>query len=327
MLQALTWIIVLVYTIVFNIYWKEGYKQFDSVNSHIRGSLKGAIKTNFNKIELDQLNNFDKVQALYNRVWDLTKNDDYAPEMEDSFFVPTNVFITPDQTLTECPDFNQKCKTDKDCRPSENQEWTSPQNSIKSGNCITSTEKQGKYCQVSGWCPLETNISLASSTMAILNNTSHLKIKIDNHVQFTEFNLDRQTDKAFTVEETVVEAITRLHCRKNCKKNCKKHCLGDYAQLVNSFKIRKEEKTDLTYKDIAIRGGIIDVHIHWSCYLGWTQTALFGELASAEDKCKDPTFKFILNPPFHKDDDPYWGFKNPFRKGIRCDKSTVLPNV
>ena len=191
-----------------------------------------------------------------------------------------------------------------------------------------STAQRNKaYCQVSGWCPLETNISLASSTMAILNNTGHLKIEIDNHVQFTQFNLDRRSYKSFTVEETVVEAMTRLNCRKNCKKNCKKHCLGDYAKHTKLYEKQKEEETDLTYKDIAIRGGIIDVHIHWSCYLGSTQIALFGELASAEEKCKDPTFKFILIPPFHKDGDPYWGFKNQSQEGIRCDKSIMLPNV
>ena len=96
---------------------QEAYKDYDKVTSDVRGSLVGALRTEFSA---RQLNHVDpKDLKLYNRFWDLTKNDDFAPEMENSFFVPTNVFITTNQRRGKCSEWDQtrsSCRRDKDCK-------------------------------------------------------------------------------------------------------------------------------------------------------------------------------------------------------------------
>ena len=103
--QSLTIIVVLVYTIGYSIMYLEAYKEFDTITSDVRGSLVGALTTNFTLEELDHVNKTDL--SFYNRFWDLTKSDDFGPYMERSFFVPTNVLITTNQKRGTCPDYPQ----------------------------------------------------------------------------------------------------------------------------------------------------------------------------------------------------------------------------
>ena len=128
---------------------QEAYKDYDKVTSDVRGSLVGALRTDFSA---RQLNHVDpKDLKLYNRFWDLTKNDDFAPEMENSFFVPTNVFITTNQKRGKCSEWDQtksSCRRDKDCK-STSTLYAINNHGVRTGKCMSETRSSTqKSCEV-----------------------------------------------------------------------------------------------------------------------------------------------------------------------------------
>ena len=302
---------------------------------------------------------------LYNRVWDLTKNDDFAPEMENSFFVPTNIFITPNQQRGACPEFirtNQTCTSDADCSSSDKM-WAVNDHGVRTGKCVdikenTASSRSGssrwpssrssvrarKSCEVRGWCPLETGKSLASSTKAILEDTKHFHLQIRNHVQFSMFGLDWGIRRDFNVQDVVEEAIKSFNKCKKCQLYSGKvsefwdEVLGDADDSTTTKKPARRTKrslkrttkqampkrtvkttpiprkgstakipvSDVTYHDIAMKGAVINVGIHWSCHMG----ILRGSSQSYFRKHCLPKITFILMPSHRPD-----GFKDPERKG------------
>jgi hypothetical protein len=150
--------------------------------SDVRGSLSGALITKFTREELNFVT--PKDLPLYNRFWDLTKNDDFAPEMEKSFFVPTNIFITSDQKVGKCHDPAQPCKTHSNCGDEIKSGWTRDGSGVRTGRCLRAG------CEVKAWCPTERVPDLPSNTTAVLEGTKNFTLQISTHVQFHDFNLD-----------------------------------------------------------------------------------------------------------------------------------------
>ena len=134
-----------------NLHIQEAYKDYDKVTSDVRGSLVGALKTEFTAAQLNHVQSQDL--PLYNRYWDLTKNDDFAPEMENSFFVPTNVFITTNQKRGECSEFDQtrsSCSLASDCKE-KSKFYAINNHGVRTGRCISEpSSRTGKSCQVTG---------------------------------------------------------------------------------------------------------------------------------------------------------------------------------
>ena len=134
-----------------NLNIQEAYKDYDKVTSDVRGSLVGALKTEFTAAQLNHVQARDL--PLYNRYWDLTKNDDFAPEMENSFFVPTNVFITRNQKRGECSEFDQtrsSCRANSDCKV-KSELYAINNHGVRTGRCIGERSSgTGKSCEVTG---------------------------------------------------------------------------------------------------------------------------------------------------------------------------------
>lgn len=286
--QLLAVVVVLIYTIVYSIIFKEAYKEFDTITSDVRCRLVGALRTQFTESEL---NNVDRADLpFYNRFWDLTKNDDFAPEMENSFFVPTNLYVTTNQKRGTCPDSSQVCLTNRDCIP-KNTLWSDNDQGVKTGNCI-SVPGKNKSCEVTGWCPLETGDTIPSSTKAILEDTRNFQLHISNHVQFTQFNLDSGHRANFFVGNVVDEAIKR---HNNCKRcNSYSAWVSDIVDGYMGTTPRPKKlssKSKITYHDLAMKGAVINVKIHWSCYMG-----LRGSSQTYFRKHCEPTFTFHLMP-------------------------------
>lgn len=307
--QLLAVLVVLIYTIVYSIIFKEAYKEFDTITSDVRCNLVGALWTDFSE---EELNNVDRADVtFYNRFWDLTKNDDFSPEMENSFFVPTNLFITTNQKRGTCPDSTQTCRMDSDCVP-KSKLWEVNDQGVKTGSCIQIPGSNNKSCEVTGWCPLETGDSVPSSTKAILEDTKNFQIQVSNHVQFTKFNLDTGHRANFFVGNVVEEAIKRYN---NCKR-CNSYSAW-VSDLVESYMgesttpspKKASLKSNITYHDIAMKGAVINVKIHWSCYMG-----LRGSSQRHFRKHCEPTFTFHLMPSRES-------FKDPNRKGRFVHKS------
>ena len=132
-----------------NLNIQEAYKDYDKVTSDVRGSLVGALRTEFTAAQLNHVQSEDL--HLYNRFWDLTKNDDFAPEMENSFFVPTNVFITTNQKRGKCSEWDQtrsSCRRDKDCK-STSTLYAINNHGVRTGKCMSETRSTTqKSCEV-----------------------------------------------------------------------------------------------------------------------------------------------------------------------------------
>ena len=331
-----------------NLNIQEAYKDYDKVTSDVRGSLVGALRTEFTAAQLNHVQSEDL--HLYNRFWDLTKNDDFAPEMENSFFVPTNVFITAHQRRGECSEFDKtrlSCRVDSDCKEAS-QMYAINNHGVRTGRCIREPNSPTrKSCQVTGWCPVEANASLPSDTVAVLEDTKHFQLEIRNHVQFSNFVLDWGIRRIFSVQEAVEEAIKNFLKCKRCQTyayrvsdildgnwglqkesaNHERKTSKPPSRNFNSLKIpspsnqrrskpspstshiKPKETTgrsQLTYHDIAMKGGVVNVNIHWDCYMG----LLTRNSQEYFRKNCLPTITFDLMPSHRPG-----GFKDPERKG------------
>jgi len=344
--QAITFVVVLIYTVAYSIIYQEAYKDYDKVTSDVRGSLVGALKTEFTASQLNHVESEDL--PLYNRFWDLTKNDDFAPEMENSFFVPTNVFITTNQRRGECSEYDKtrsSCRMDSDCTE-KSKLYAINNHGVRTGRCIREPSlRNGKSCEVTGWCPVEANASLPSDTVAVLEDTKHFQLEIRNHVQFSNFVLDWGIRRIFTVQEAVEEAIKNfLKCKRcqtyayrvsdildgnwglqkdsNTSTNHVRKTTKAPRKNFNSLKIHSpsnrrmskpspstlptKPRETLTYHDIAMKGGVVNVNIHWDCYMG----LLTHNSQEYFRKHCLPTISFDLMPSHRPG-----GFKDPERKG------------
>jgi len=287
--QALTLLVALSFTIGYNIIHKDAYKEYGTITSDVRVNLVGSLHTVFNESELDNIEVEDLTH--YNKFWDLNLINEFAPEMENSFFVPTNVFVTANQERSSCPDFEQSCKTDSDCVPS-NKFWEVNDRGVKTGSCVP-TPGNKFYCEVTGWCPLEPSPSIPSSTKAILENTKNFQIEIINEVQFSQFHLDGASRANFFIGNVVEEAIKRHNDCKRCRsyKAWVSDIIDGYMGRPTDPTPRKTKHKKITYHDIAMKGGLINVYINWSCYMG-----LQGSSQTYFRKHCKPTYKFDLMP-------------------------------
>ena len=271
--------------------------------------------------------------------------------MENSFFVPTNVFITPNQKRGDCSEYNQtkfSCISDSDC--TEKSKLHAINNyGVRTGKCRRDSRKTGKSCEVTGWCPVEANASIPSDTVAVLEDTKHFQLEIRNHVQFSNFVLDWGIIRVFTVQEAVEEAIKNFLKCKRCQtyayrvsdildgkwghrkdsvtpapsvRTTTKAPLKKYnflkiqgpsnrkrSKATSPFKPKPKEPTgssQLTYHDIAMKGGVVNVKIHWDCYMG----LLTRNSQEYFRKNCLPTISFDLMPSHRPG-----GFKDPARKG------------
>ena len=111
--------------------------------------LDGNITTLFKKEDLESTEHLE----LYNRYWD--SEDSIYTIQESSFFVATNMVITPDQRRCVC---KSEC-TSSDC-------------------CMK--EKQGENAT---WCPPEIE-ELPSTKNAVLKDSLNLTVFLQNRVYF-----------------------------------------------------------------------------------------------------------------------------------------------
>uniref|UniRef100_A0AAY5F3P8 P2X purinoceptor n=1 Tax=Electrophorus electricus TaxID=8005 RepID=A0AAY5F3P8_ELEEL len=131
--------VVLAYIIGYVCVLKKGYQDTDTVISSVTTKVKGIALTNTSDLGL--------------RIWDVA---DYVipPQEENSFFVLTNLNITPNQTQTRCaenPGPGSTCTSGRDCKRGFHD---SRQNGVQTGRCIQFSVTE-KTCEVLAWCPLE----------------------------------------------------------------------------------------------------------------------------------------------------------------------------
>ena len=198
---------------------------------------------------------------------------------------------------------------------------------------------------MTGWCPVEANASLPSDTVAVLEDTKHFQLEIRNHVQFSNFVLDWGIRRIFTVQAAVEEGIKNFLKCKRCQtyayrvsdildgnwglqkdsdtNHARKTTKAPSKRFKRSPSSRRRSKpspstlrhtkpkettgsSPLTYHDIAMKGAVVNVNIHWDCYMG----LLTRNSQEYFRKNCLPTISFDLMPSHRPG-----GFKDPERKG------------
>ena len=140
--------------------------------------LDGNITTFFTKEDLESTEHLD----LYNRYWDA--EDSIYTIQESSFFVATNMIITPNQ---------RRCVCKTECT---------------SNNCCME-EKQGENAT---WCPPEIE-TLPSTKNAVFQDSIDFTVFLQNSVYFPKHELsittrNKRRNNTFKIKEIVIGALT-----------------------------------------------------------------------------------------------------------------------
>ncbi|RXN15614.1 P2X purinoceptor 4 [Labeo rohita] len=118
------------------------HQDTDSVVSSVTTKVKGIALINSSE--------------LGEQIWDVA---DYviSPEDDESFFLMTNMIITPNQTQSKCAEYpTQKsvCTSDMNCTKGFKDVQG---NGVQTGRCVQYSDSE-KTCEVSGWCPVEKKV-------------------------------------------------------------------------------------------------------------------------------------------------------------------------
>ncbi|RWS22312.1 P2X purinoceptor 4-like protein, partial [Leptotrombidium deliense] len=239
---------------IYAIVWKKGYQEFGGLESSVTLKVKGVTSTNYN---LSDFNNFvnESMLPFYNRVWDVS--DIVVPPTEpDTFFITTNLIITPNQSLSKCPE--SPYVSDIRCKPENNScvpgKTDLLGNGPQTGKCVLSDILEGVHvCEIRGWCPVERDKLPLKNNTALLQSTNQFTVLINNAIKFPKFGISRRN-----IPKTS-NATYLKKCRYNeNNKECPVFILNDIVENAN-------EK----YAEIAKLGAVIAIDIKWDCNLDW----------------------------------------------------------
>uniref|UniRef100_A0A3P8X7H7 Purinergic receptor n=1 Tax=Esox lucius TaxID=8010 RepID=A0A3P8X7H7_ESOLU len=185
--------LIILYVIGYVCVVQKSYQVNDSVISTVTTKVKGTGFTN--------------ISGLGAHVWDVA---DYniPPEGESSFFVLTNMIITPNQMQSSCPELpNQStiCMSDCDCTEGSSDVRG---NGIQTGLCVNYSETV-KTCEVLSWCPLEIDTDLPERNILPDVNSSYLKQCEFNRITDPHCPIFRLKDMVAEAEEDFQTMATR----------------------------------------------------------------------------------------------------------------------
>ncbi|KAM7391475.1 hypothetical protein PAMP_022163 [Pampus punctatissimus] len=231
-----TQLLVVLYVVGYVCVVQKAYQETDSVISTVTTKVKGFAFTNTTDMEP--------------HFWDVA---DYVipPQGDDSFFVLTNMVVTPKQTQSRCPELPNPstiCVSDCDCIEGH----ANPRgNGIKTGLCENySTTVQ--TCEVLSWCPLEIDTKLPER--ALLAAAENFTVLIKNSVTYPKFNFHRRN--------------ILPHINSSYLKSCEFNRTTDpYCPIFRLKHIASEAGED--FQEMAVKGGILGIFIDWSCDLDW----------------------------------------------------------
>ncbi|KAI2651467.1 P2X purinoceptor 4 [Labeo rohita] len=227
-LNRFTQALVIAYVIGYVCVLKKGYQDTDTVLSSVTTKVKGIALTN--------------TTELGERIWDVA---DYIippqvvrrfdeEEEDGSFFVLTNMIITPNQTQSKCaenPNPASICTSHKDCKRGFND---ARGDGVRTGRCVTYNETM-KTCEVLSWCPLE---------------------KINN-IRYPKFNFNKRNILP-NINSTY---LTQCVFSRKTDPDCPIFRLKDIV-----------EEADEDFQTMAVHGGVMGVQIRWDCDLDMPQS-------------------------------------------------------
>lgn len=265
---------IIVYILGYVIIYKKGYQNFSPIESTSVSKVKGIVYPNFTNEEFNPAvrKNID----LYRRTWDVA---DYIvpPSESNTFFVMTNVIITPNQVQGTCPEDPSIaaaiCHEDKDCIPGHS---VYKGNGVFTGKCHQSKlANVSSTCEIYAWCPVENDVDPLLGYKALLAGTQNFTVLVKNYVAFPLFNIKRRN-----IPE---HGTHNLHCTYDENKNCPIFVLknivpGDYDHL-------------------AVKGAAIAIDIIWDCNFDYDPldclpTYQFRQLDSSYELAPGLNFRF-----------------------------------
>ncbi|XP_010738530.2 P2X purinoceptor 4b [Larimichthys crocea] len=231
-----TQLLVLLYVVGYVCVVQKAYQETDSVLSSVTTKVKGFAYTNTSDMDP--------------RFWDVA---DYVipPKGDNSFFVLTNLVVTPDQTQSRCPELpnpSTVCQDDCDCVEG----YSNPRgNGIQTGLCENySTTVQ--TCEVISWCPLEIDSKLPEQ--ALLAAAENFTVLIKNSITYPKFKVNRRN--------------ILPHINSSYLKTCEFNRTTDPHCPIFRLKHMVSEAGE-EFQEMSAKGGILGIIIDWSCDLDW----------------------------------------------------------
>lgn len=245
--------IILSYAL-FAIVYKKGYQAKDTAISTVSTKLKGIAFANFKNFSTL----FDGIQVF--------DPADYVipPQETNSFFVMTNMIITPNQTQGKCPEdvkFEENwCLNDSDCQPEYS--IVKNGNGIRTGACVRSDRNPlVKVCEIYAWCPTERSDlrnspdDNSSIIMPILHAARNFTVLVKNQIRFPKFNVIRRN----------IISENQTHYLNNCTYNAETDQQCPIFKLDEIIKYCGDD-----FDDVAIKGAIYGIIINWHCDLDYS---------------------------------------------------------
>ncbi|XP_033829104.1 P2X purinoceptor 7 [Periophthalmus magnuspinnatus] len=212
--------------------WNRRYQEFELVVSSVTSKVKGMSEVFVPGIGLVS--------------WDTV---DYSLPSQDknSFFVATNLIVTRGQRQGRCaevPARGRSCRSDKDC---EKGVWEKQSHGVQTGACVK-FDVLKKTCEISAWCPVETQTS--PPRPALVAAAENFTVLIKNNIRFPAFNYIRRN-----ILPWMSESYLRS-CERKLDPLCPIFRLGDMVREAGE-----------NFHELAVEGGVIAVQIKWDCNL------------------------------------------------------------
>jgi len=268
-------VFVVLYVGLYQLWYAQGYQEFSSVESSTTTKVKGYSISRLDEDVSEAMN--PTLRMLYERVWD--EADYVVPPAENgAFFVTTNVVITPNQTLGHCPEDpgapKSSCIIDDpytfrstDCHPHRH---LVKSHGPQTGRCVPSDRHQDRWpdlketsdftssssyslsvCEIQSWCPVEDDRLILGGRRPLITGSEFHTVYIKNSIRFSYFG-----DKYH--RNNLPHGICRYDFTNKTTWLCNIFKLGDMVLAAGG-----------NYTQLSISGGVVAVHIEWTCNLDW----------------------------------------------------------
>ncbi|CAG5919695.1 unnamed protein product [Menidia menidia] len=281
-----TQLLVVLYVVGYVCVVQKAYQETDSVISTVTTKVKGFAFTNTSDMDprfWDVADFVIPAQAL--QLHPLINSPAHrscrtGPQGgDDTFFVLTNLVMTPAQTQSRCPEVgvllpnpSTTCKDDCDCVEGLNDPRG---NGIRTGLCENYTATV-KTCEVLSWCPLEVDYKLPARPL--LAAAENFTVLIKNSITYPKFDFHRANILPH-INSSYLRRCEFSHATDpDCPIFRLKHIVSEAGEDFQDMAIKvgrgrrsaaKMEAENRSETDALCvpKGGIIGILIDWSCDL------------------------------------------------------------
>uniref|UniRef100_A0AAR2KBV8 P2X purinoceptor n=1 Tax=Pygocentrus nattereri TaxID=42514 RepID=A0AAR2KBV8_PYGNA len=216
--------LIIAYVIVYECWIQQNYQETDSVVSSVSTKVKGTAVTN--------------TSVLGVHVWDVAEYI-IPPQGENSFFVLTNMIVTPAQMQSRCPEVQNELIL---C-------GMMLLTGVQTGLCVNYSASV-KTCEVLSWCPLENDTEIPEP--ALLEAAEDFTVLIKNSIHYPKFKFRKQN---------ILPHINSTYL-KNCTFNRK---TDPECPIFRMGDMLEEAGED--FRNMAVKGGAMGILLDWTCDL------------------------------------------------------------